>query len=393
MTIYYEFPLIHYWNKIAHHFEGNENFIVADKGEYIAVNYVRAGKDTHPPVEGDDIVRASILREGRGLIFLKETGALLSRPFHKFFNLGEREDVVADFSHPHYIMEKLDGSMIRPLNLPSGTRWATKMGVTDVAMQAEEFVATRKNYQDFAAACGDEWTPLFEWCSRKQRIVVDYPEDRLVLLAMRNNFSGNYMDRKGLEALSKLWDLDLVKVVTMDWVKDFPHASSDQLQDFVRNMTGIEGFIVQFYDGHMVKIKTDEYVSLHRAKALLDNERDVVGLILDEKTDDLVPLLPQSDRARLRKFEADVWGDILRFQTGINLTLRKLQGVTRKEFALASSNMDPLVRGVVFRFFEDDNCDIEYIVELIRKNLGSRAAYAKLQSILKTASWKESNNV
>lgn len=115
MTLHYPFPCIHWWHTVAKHFEGNENFVVADKGDYFVVNYVRMGKDTHPPVEeGElgDYARAAVLREGRGLIFCSKTGELLSRPFHKFFNLGEREDVMdIDLSKPHAIMEKLDGCL------------------------------------------------------------------------------------------------------------------------------------------------------------------------------------------------------------------------------------------------------------------------------------------
>jgi hypothetical protein len=108
MSIHYEFPCMQYWHTIAKHFEGNENFIVVDKDEYFVVNYVRAGDDTHPTVTSK---RETVLREGRGLIFCSKTGELLSRPFHKFFNLGERKDIVADFTKPHHIITKLDGCL------------------------------------------------------------------------------------------------------------------------------------------------------------------------------------------------------------------------------------------------------------------------------------------
>jgi len=52
---------------------------------------------------------------------------------------------------------------------------------------------TNKKYQQFAKWCiENRLTPIFEWCSRKQRIVIDYPEDKLVLLAVRENMSGKY---------------------------------------------------------------------------------------------------------------------------------------------------------------------------------------------------------
>lgn len=393
MTIHYDFPCIHWWHTVAKHFEGNENFVIADKGDYFVVNYVRMGKDTHPPVEfGDmpgDYARAAILREARGLIFCSKTGELLSRPFHKFFNLGEREDVMeVDLSKPHVIMEKLDGSMIRPFRVGDTIRWGTKMGVTDVAKQAEEFVAKNPHYQKFAEAAihdGNSFTPIFEWCSRQQRIVIDYPEDKLVLLAVRDNFTGKYLTRDTIKTLGYLWGIPVVNVLD---VTD-PVPSQEELVTMIRSMSDMEGVVVQFADGHMVKIKADTYVALHRAKSLLENERDVVGLVLDEKIDDLLPLLPASDRARLRNFDVNVWTDILHFQTVVNTLLRNTEGLTRKEFAMATEAMDPLLRAAVFKHWDTRSCSADYVVELIRKHLGSKTAYEKVKPILKTAVWKE----
>jgi len=386
MTLHYEFPCIAYWHTVAKHFEGNENFVIVDKEDYFVVNYIRAGKETHPPVDADEYRRATTLREARGLIFCSKTGVLLSRPFHKFFNLGEREDIVPDFSKPHHIIEKLDGSMIRPIPLPSGIRWGTKMGVTDVAMQAEEFVAKNMRYHAFADACiGADITPIFEWISRQQRIVLDYPEDNLILLAMRNNFDGTYISRQGLEAVAKLWHIPLVKVHSLCWSKDDP----EEFKNFIRSMTGIEGFVIQFDDGHMVKMKTDEYVALHRAKSLLENEREVIGLILEEKTDDLLPLLPESDRARLVQFEEDLWYDILTFQSTVNAVLRQVDGLPRKEFALSSESMETMLRAAVFKHYDLGYCELKYILDTIQKHLGSNSSFAKIKGILKAASWKE----
>ena len=386
MTLHYDFPCIHWWHTVAKHFEDNENFVIADKGDYFVVNYVRAGKETHPPVED---AQAAILREARGLIFCSKTGELLSRPFHKFFNLGEREDVMeVDLSRPHVILEKLDGSMIRPFRVGDTVRWGTKMGVTDVAMQAEEFVSKNPQYQRFAEAAiinNDYlWTPIFEWCSRQQRIVIDYPEDKLVLLALRDNYTGRYMDRRGLLAIGKLWDIPVVETI------DASNLSQDELVNHIRKMSDMEGVVIQFDDGHMVKIKADQYVALHRAKSLLENERDVVGLVLDEKTDDLKPLLPEADRKRLEQFETDVWLEIFHYTTRINNILRNTEGMERKEFAIKTDGMmDSITRGIVFKLWESRNCTPQLVIDVIRRHLGSKAAFEKIGIILRTPSWKE----
>jgi RNA ligase len=390
MTLGYKFPFIYKFSQIAHIFAENENYIVAYKDGYTVINYVRAGKETHPIVETND---HAILREARGLIFDSVTGRVIARRFHKFFNLGEREDVMEiDLSKPHVIMDKLDGSMITPIPIQDGSiRWGTKMGITDVAMQAEVFVAKNRNYDDFAAKCIErEITPIFEWVSRQQRIVVDYGQDNLILLAVRDNYTGEYFSRKTLEGWSEAWDIPLVGVISCENM----FIDQNKLIEFVRVMTGIEGFIIQFEDGHMVKLKTDEYVSLHRAKSLLDNERDVVGLILDEKMDDLLPLLPDNDKVQLEKFAEAVWHDIFECYMEVNRHLIMYQnvGMTRKDFALnEASKVDHIVRSLIFANF-DKSATTNDVVQYVRKHLGSKSQFEKCDEIFVTAKWKAMNN-
>jgi hypothetical protein len=58
-------------------------------------------------------------------------------------------------------------SMIRSFRVGNNIRWGTKMGVTDVSMQAEEYVAKNPRYEHMAAEfLAQNMTPIFEWCSR-----------------------------------------------------------------------------------------------------------------------------------------------------------------------------------------------------------------------------------
>jgi hypothetical protein len=60
-----------------------------------------------------------IAAECRGIVFSPE-GKILSRRYHKFFNLEEKGYLSKiDFSQPHIILEKLDGSMVGKLPIPA----------------------------------------------------------------------------------------------------------------------------------------------------------------------------------------------------------------------------------------------------------------------------------
>lgn len=191
----YPFPQITRIDDILKAIEGRPEFIVAEREHFDVVNYM-VSMPTSFEMEGPDDYYGALRRECRGIKFFKD-GTIGARPFHKFFNIGEKEETqsnLLDFNQDHTIVTKLDGSMIHPMKIENDIRWMTKMGITDVSLQAEEFINKNRKYKDFGNWCVlNDMTPLFEWCSRKQKIVIDYPEDNLVLLAVRHNISGEYV--------------------------------------------------------------------------------------------------------------------------------------------------------------------------------------------------------
>ena len=190
----YEFPIIRHISDVLPHIEGREEFVVAEREGYTVINYVVAMADTFN-MTGPDDLGGAIRRECRGLKFSSD-GEIAARPFHKFFNIGEREETqtnTVDLGQAHTIMEKLDGSMIHPTMVNGYIRWMTKMGITEVAMQAEEFIAKNTRYKDFAIWCINEGlTPIFEWTSPFNQIVLPHEKENLTLLAVRNYITGEY---------------------------------------------------------------------------------------------------------------------------------------------------------------------------------------------------------
>lgn len=245
-------------------------------------------------------------RECRGLIFDTATGKLISRPYHKFFNAGEREETAIDkinLYEPHVVLEKLDGSMIRPIPTKEGFRLATKAGITDVAMNAELFIADKPQYRNFILAILDGgMTPIFEWCSRKNRIVVDYPEDQLILTGIRNNVSGTYLLHWNMVELGRLWNVPVVKAVDGLAVQNI-----NLFVQQVREWDDGEGIVLRFDSGHMVKVKADDYVLRHKSKDQINQEKNVIQTIIDESVDDLVPLLTPEDANRVKQFQTAFW--------------------------------------------------------------------------------------
>ena len=329
--MHYEFPKISTIDDVLPAIKGRDEFIVCDKEDYIVINYVVNLPDSFPPVEGPlDAMR----RECRGIVFSPD-GKLLSRRFHKFFNINERPETQAnlvDISQPHTVFEKLDGSMITPLNLHNGVRWGTKMGITDVGNNAEYFAYQYKQYNSFARVCFEVGiTPIFEWVSRKNRIVIDYPIDNLILTAIRDNYTGEYYS---IDLLRKIGIEHRIPVVKT-------YSQQKELAQFiasVQDQQGIEGYVLRFDSGHMLKFKTSEYCLMHHSKDLVNSaEYNIVQAILQEKVDDLKSLLIEEDLNRVIEFEKEFWASVNRQETKyhemFNDAYQKSSG-DKKKFAL-----------------------------------------------------------
>ena len=368
----YEFPIINNISDVLPAIEGRDEFVVAVKEGYTVINYNMMMADTFD---------CNIRRECRGIIFDTVTGDIIRRPFHKFFNVNEREetqDNVVDLSQSHAILEKLDGSMIAPFVVNDQLIWGTKMGATEVAEPVEDFVLLNENYSQFARfIIRRGYTPIFEWCSRKQRIVLDYKEDQLILTAIRDLTTGRYMS---LDLVTNTADLYFIPTV-----RAFePQSDMKSFIEYVRLLEDREGFVVRFDDGHMLKLKCDWYVQIHKAKEKILQDRNIVELILDGKLDDVKAHLPQEDRDRLTRFEIQfnlAVSDTV-FMLDNDLNWLREQNIDRKTFALEhAEKYDQYMRALIFKNF-DELSHTKYWADVhntIRKNLTKTVKYEEIR--------------
>ena len=376
----YEFPEIRHLDDVRAAIEGRDEFIIAERNWGYVVNYLVKMTDTFPPVATElDAIR----RECRGMLFHKD-GKIMARRLHKFFNVNERDETqmhTIDLNRPHVILEKLDGSMITPVVTDAGIRWGTKMGITDVGMGAELFVAQHNNYDQLARECITRgMTPILEWCSRKQRIVIDYPEDRLVLLAIRHNVSGEYVGYADLLEWGQVHGIDVVRAYAGT------AANMENLIAETRASEGMEGWIIRFDDGHMLKIKGDWYVRIHKAKDALIHEKNVVSMLVKEEIDDVKSFILEDDRKRVDEFETNFW-------MGIADTVRNYDryydsviasGLDRKRYAQdwmpTIKKNDPVAPGIVFGRF-DGRDTRTMVLDIIKKSLGSQTKIDEVRNL------------
>jgi RNA ligase len=185
----------------------------------------------------------------RGLVLHEGTQQVVATPFPKFFNLGERGQVIPDLTFE--VFEKLDGSLVI-IHFHSGRWRAATKGAFDSpqSMWAEARLA-----QQDLSALQPGTTYLAEAVYPENRIVIAYAEPALVLLAA--------YDENGLEletaALQKVAAALAWRMAECYYYDSFAAlvAEAHQLP------ASREGFVIRFANGLRLKVKGAEYRRIH----------------------------------------------------------------------------------------------------------------------------------
>lgn len=361
----YQFPQICHIDNVLPYVKDREEFVISEKeGGFTTVNYI---------VQMPDSFDCVIRRECRGIKFCTETGNILQRPFHKFFNVGEREETLPnniDFSNVAFKQEKLDGSMIAPIKVPESgkLRLTTKMGINKISMQAEKFVAGKPDYVHFMTELMDMgYTPIFEWCSRKNRIVLDYPEDQLILLAVRDNVSGRYLK------------MDEVCLITaFDYSIKIAAEIKYNPEHDIKNAVNVEGDVITFDDGHKVKLKCDWYVSLHKIKSAISLEHNLVDIVINNKLDDILPEIDEELKGKIVRYQKDLQGLISTMHESATEMFSSNYSENRAEFAKRIASVEPVYRTILFSMYDKKKLS-EIIVSIINKNITREARWQEFK--------------
>lgn len=244
--------------------------------------------------------------ECRGHMFRIEdnNAKLVSLPFPKFFNRNENPFTMNLNFHSdniEYIATKEDGSLISTYKDAHGDlRLKSKTSLTStMAMESMKLLYTN-NFPLHSASLihfckwleDEDYTVIMEYVSPQNRIVLPYEQSNLVVLGVRSKETGEYL------SYEDMCSLGLDKYAAKNILNTPIH--DDDIPTFVDSipkMKGIEGYVIRFKDGTMVKCKTDEYVSLHHAKDSVTSPRRLMEVVLQEASDDLRQMFTGDEQA------------------------------------------------------------------------------------------------
>lgn len=280
-----------------------------------------------------------ILENLRGTCF-DNKGKIIRLGYHKFMNLNQGPDYSPDkfdFAEDHVIEKKLDGSAIFPIKLESGFVLGTRAGVTDVSEKATKFLKSMPpkkhlEYNFLIHVCMDKnnYTPIFEFVSRDNKIVIDYPQSALILTSIRSMDTGEYIDIREFLSQYLSSEIDVVDTVFTN------HSNISEFASVVKDLKGEEGVVVKFKSGKFVKIKADEYCAFHKMLDVVKHEKDVLRLVLENKIDDVLPLVSVEMQRRLCTYSQSVLGTIMYhddYCKDVFIKLYAMTGDNRTRFA------------------------------------------------------------
>jgi len=292
--------------------------------------------------------------EFRGIAYHNETGkAFLS--CHKFFNYGEVPETDYLFNNNDnevLATEKVDGSLIVPIYINNKLLLKTRQSFkSEHCNTAYEFITDNLNYYKFIKDCfSNNLIPLFELLSPKHRIVIPYSETILKLIQIRDLSTGNYLPYERLQELAQEYQVDYVKADKL---------SVEELERLCVTEEGIEGYvaIVDYTNPFgFKKFKTSWY--LHRHKIMTDlHLHEAVQLILEDKVDDLLSILPKDFPLYKETMRALNLINNLRYVIEKKVGKLKKLNLDRKEFVRKYKN-DLFFPVIVKAIYEDRDVDL-----------------------------------
>lgn len=202
------------------------------------------------------------VREARGIIIDKKTVKPVCWPFNKFCNHLEKGADDIDWSTAK-VQQKVDGSILKLWFNPYTEKWQwSTNGVID-AENADvqgfnytygDLIRKAVNYKDIQVDnLNKNYTYIFELTSPFNKVVIDYPETSLWHIGTRDIVSEQELSV----------DIGIKKPA------EYQLKSLDECLEAAKNLNSddnveYEGFVVVDDNWHRIKIKSPQYLYVHR---------------------------------------------------------------------------------------------------------------------------------
>jgi len=290
----------------------------------------------------------SVYRECRSVVINIEKEELVVVPFRKFFNINEVEEnslsnIIDKINNAKSveITDKLDGSMqsVRYYNdeifisgsmaIDIESSWRLEDGFSKLTDGHRRMICDHPEY-----------TFIFEYISIRDSHVVAYTKDQegMYLIGIRNVYTGEQLSYKDVSEYANKYNILMTRIEKRSF--------EEILQDITKYRSSEkEGWVVNI-DGHMVKIKCDDYVQLHRVLNKFSSINTVIKAIADNTYDDLLSKLPDNYRDRINTIAAIIFDYIRKTNEKIEEYYENAPKEDKKEYMVWVTDNCPVdIRG------------------------------------------------
>lgn len=233
---------------------------------------------------------------------------------------------------------------------------------------------TNQSFEDFTKDLDKDFTYCFELCTPLTRIVVDYKEDKIFLLGIRNKIT--------FEEICPFLRIDILPNVPRPQIYNLSNINDIIELVNSKNPLEHEGVVVRDSSFNRIKIKNINYVSLNKARDILGSSvRACLELILNEKEDDVMSFMaPEIQKTILsikeklqifiKKYEYQ-YKNIINQMNGLISNFPELKNQKRKVFALLVNNSG-IWNAPAFELYMDKVSDIKGYI----KSKSSKGAWS-----------------
>ena len=362
--------VVEYWVDIIDKEEYKEIISMVDInqfGDYILIRY-KNYSDIYSQFDQERFwsMYDGFYRECRTVVIDIKDLKIVSCGFRKFFNINElpetAEDVIIDRINKAKrveVSDKLDGSMMiascykdriimcsaHALNPTTSWRLqdAIKMLLSDDNFRLREAIRQYPSYSF-----------IFECISMKDQHIVKYTKEQegLYLIGVRNKKTGSQLSYKAINNIAQAFNIKTTKVFnkTFDEVKeDTKIYKSDEKEGYVLNI-----------DEYFVKIKTDDFIMMHKTISGLVSPNTIIKNIADNTFDDFFSRVPLMYKDRVKEIADYVFKYIMNTKLISEKYFSEAPKENRREFMIwVDANVPKLYKGYVRNMYLGEN--VNYI--------------------------------
>ncbi len=359
------------FDKSGYKFSLNYNQISSKENDELACQcrgLILATADGHPLTDQATIVNGRLNYDN---VCPGET-IVLAYPFRRFLNYGQGFAAEINWKDPKLSVQvKLDGTLIILYYDRFKQSWccATRsVPEADLIIDSGKytfrtlfekalFETVSLSFDDFTSRLDKEITYCFELTTPLNKIVVQYRDYRITLLGAR-------------KALS---EIDISAIETgVPKVQEYSLSSIQDILEFVnaQNPLEMEGVVVKDSSFNRIKVKSAAYVLAHKTKDTISaSPRNLLELILLEREDDVLPILPPETAQDVMNMKEKVHKFMNNYnKLYSNIILSLPANCSKKDFALEIQKQKIPWPATLFQMFDQKALSMKEFIVNNKKN-------------------------